>query len=110
MIPAFLLPFLILATGSQLSLLVSAQLTTTVYSPFRIVLIGDSSAAGNGAQAADGLRNYEPGNECYRSVTSWEGQYRTCLRDQMDIAATYVNQARSGSKLEEILLGSKDSW
>jgi hypothetical protein len=38
------------------------QLTETVFTALKIVLIGDSSAAGNGARDAKGNRNYEPGD------------------------------------------------
>jgi hypothetical protein len=81
----------------------SAQLTETEFTELKIVLVGDPSAAGNGARDAKGNRNYEPG-DCYRSPTNWAGLYRKCRQDEDEKRAiTYINAACSGARLKYIL-------
>lgn len=63
--------------------------------PLKIVLMGDSYAAGNGARNADGDRNYEGPGGCYRSPTNWASQYVDWLEDQGH-QVTFVNRACSG--------------
>ena len=69
--------------------------------PSKIVQLGDSYSAGNGARAADGDRNYVGVSKCYRSPTNWGSQYANTLRD--DYAVTYVNRACSGGVIGDVL-------
>lgn len=66
-----------------------------VLKPLKVVLIGDSYAAGNGARGADGDRNYEGPADCYRSPTNWASQYVDWLETQGH-QVTFVNRACSG--------------
>ena len=67
--------------------------------PLKVVLIGDSYAAGNGARDADGDRNYAGPAGCYRSPTNWAGQYVDWLRSQ-GFHVTFVNRACSGARID----------
>lgn len=79
--------------------------------PLKVVLLGDSYAAGNGARDADGGRNYEGVTGCYRSPTNWASQYVKWLRSQA-WTVTYVNRACSGGVLQDLWqarsMGSKE--
>lgn len=67
----------------------------------KVVLLGDSYAAGNGARNDDGGRNYWM-EGCYRSPTNWAEQYvRSLTADRFDV--TFVNRACSGGVAAEIL-------
>lgn len=63
--------------------------------PLKIVLLGDSYAAGNGARDAEGNRNYGGPAGCYRSPTAWAAQYVDWLRSEGH-EVTFVNRACSG--------------
>ena len=43
--------------------------------PLKIVQLGDSYSAGNGARCGSGERNYNGVEGCYRSPTNWGSQY-----------------------------------
>lgn len=77
---------------------VDAQVTIN---PLKVVLIGDSYAAGNGARAADGERNYEGPHDCYRSPTNWASQYLEWLESQ-GYRVTFVNRACSGGIIRHV--------
>lgn len=79
---------------------VASQSTIFTKTPLSVVLLGDSSAAGNGARAANGRRNYE--DKCFRSPTNWAGQYVSCLKTK-DFFPNFVNAACSGARLNDIL-------
>lgn len=82
----------------------SAQLTKTVFTALKIVLIGDSSAAGNGARDARVTVTTSLVTASYRSPTNWAGLYRKCLQDEDEKRAiTYINDACSGARLKYIL-------
>ncbi len=68
--------------------------------PLKVVLLGDSYAAGNGARDADGDRNYEGPKGCYRSPTNWASQYVDWLRSQ-GYQVTFVNRACSGGVIAD---------
>ncbi len=69
--------------------------------PLKIVVVGDSYAAGNGARDADGDRNYAGPKKCYRSPTNWGSQYADWLGTQ-GYDVTYVNRACSGGVIADI--------
>lgn len=69
--------------------------------PLKIVQIGDSYSAGNGARSAEGDRNYYGISGCYRSPTNWGSQFVASLSDTF--AVTYINRACSGAKLDNIM-------
>ena len=68
--------------------------------PLKIVQIGDSYSAGNGARSESGFRNYRGVSGCYRSPTNWGSQFAQSLGDVF--AVTYVNRACSGGVIDEI--------
>ncbi len=68
--------------------------------PLKVVLLGNSYAAGNGARNAGGGRNYEGPKGCYRSPTNWASQYVGRLRLQ-GFAVTFVNRACSGGVIAD---------
>ena len=69
--------------------------------PFKIVHLGDSYSAGNGARSEDGDRNYHSVSGCYRSPTNWGSQFAESLSDVF--AVTYINRACSGGVAAHIL-------
>ena len=76
-----------------------AQAPTT---PLRVVLLGDSYAAGNGARSlTTGKRNYYGPRGCYRSRSNWGAQYADWLGDQ-GRPVTFVNRACSGGVIPHI--------
>jgi len=64
--------------------------------PIKIVLVGDSYSAGNGARDAAGNRNYL--DDCRRSPTNWASQYVATLAAN-GFDPTYVNRACTGATL-----------
>lgn len=64
--------------------------------PLKVVLIGESYAAGNGARDADNKRNYTGPKGCYRSPTNWAAQYGAWL-DSQGYQVTLVNRACSAA-------------
>ena len=78
--------------------------------PLKVVQLGDSYSAGNGARSASGKRNYQGVSGCYRSPTNWGNQFLDSLRDVFSV--TYVNRACSGGEIKHILLPKefKPSW
>lgn len=69
--------------------------------PLKIVQLGDSYSAGNGARSASGEPNYYGVSGCYRSPTNWGGQFAESLKDTF--AVTYLNRACSGAAVDYIL-------
>ncbi len=69
--------------------------------PLKIVHLGDSYSAGNGARSAEGKRNYHSVSGCYRSPTNWGSQFAQSLTDTF--AVTYINRACSGGVVSQIL-------
>ena len=80
------------------SLPIQAQ---TSLPPLKVVQLGDSYSAGNGARSASGDRNYTGVSGCYRSPTNWGNQFVDSLRDLF--AVTYVNRACSGGVINDVL-------
>lgn len=72
----------------------------TVRPPLKVVQLGDSYSAGNGARSQSGDRNYRGVSECYRSPTNWGEQYVDSLSDAF--AVTYINRACSGGVIANI--------
>lgn len=68
--------------------------------PLKVVLIGDSYAAGNGARDGNGDRNYVGPAGCYRSPTNYASQYVERLEAQ-GYAVTFVNRACSGGRIKD---------
>jgi lysophospholipase L1-like esterase len=77
----------------------SAQATEAL-PPLKIVHLGDSYSAGNGARSAAGARNYYSVSGCYRSSTNWGSQFADSLADTFDV--TYINRACSGGVVADI--------
>lgn len=69
--------------------------------PFKIVHLGDSYSAGNGARDEFGGRNYVGVRGCYRSPTNWGQQFADSLRDVFSV--TYINKACSGAQLPQLM-------
>lgn len=63
--------------------------------PIKVVLLGDSYAAGNGARNEKGDRAYVGPKDCYRSMDGWAGQYVAFLR-QAGNNVSFTNWACSG--------------
>ncbi len=79
----------------------SHTLAQSALPPMKVVQLGDSYAAGNGARAASGDRNYQGVPGCYRSPTNWGSQFVNSLRDVF--AVTYINRACSGGVINDVL-------
>jgi GDSL-like Lipase/Acylhydrolase family/PKD domain/von Willebrand factor type A domain/Thrombospondin type 3 repeat len=62
--------------------------------PLRVVLIGDSYAAGNGAG------NYWGPSGCYRSHQNWAERYVSTLRSKFSVI--FTNRACSGSVIDDV--------
>jgi lysophospholipase L1-like esterase len=89
--------FLFLSLNSTTS---SAQVTGGL-PHLKIVQLGDSYSAGNGARSASGEQNYYSVSGCFRSPTNWGSQFAMSLQDTY--AVTYINRACSGGVVSEIL-------
>ncbi len=70
--------------------------------PIKVVLIGDSYAAGNGSRTVTGDRSYYGPEGCLRSSTNWTEKYVAWLRTQ-NYAVTLINRACSGATTEQLL-------
>lgn len=64
--------------------------------PIKIVVLGDSYAAGNGAGS------YQGPKDCFRSGTGWVEQYANGLR-AAGYQVTLVNRACSGARTQDII-------
>jgi len=71
--------------------------------PIKVVLVGDSYSAGNGARDANGNRNYVAPEGCYRSPTNWASQYVDFLA-ATGFDPVYVNRACSGATLQDNII------
>lgn len=69
--------------------------------PLRVVQLGDSYSAGNGARNAAGDRTYYGPRDCYRSRDNWGEQYVRSLRER-NYSVTYTNRACSGGVISQI--------
>jgi lysophospholipase L1-like esterase len=79
-----------------------ASAATLPPQPLKIVLLGDSYSAGNGARDASGNRDYFGPKGCYRSHSNWASQYVDYLRLQ-GYAVTFINRACSGAVSDDML-------
>jgi lysophospholipase L1-like esterase len=95
-----LLPALVALVLSGLAIPPAAQADTHQI-PLKVVLIGDSYSAGNGARDADGNESFYGPQGCFRSHDNWASQYVETLRD--DYAVTFVNRACSGAVSDNVL-------
>ena len=62
--------------------------------PLKVVLLGDSYSAGNGAG------DYYGPKDCYRSTTNWAERYLNMIRDEYNV--TFVNRACSGGVIANL--------
>ena len=62
--------------------------------PLKVVLLGDSYSAGNGAG------DYYGPKDCYRSTTNWAERYLNMIRDEYNV--TFVNRACSGGVIDDL--------
>lgn len=90
---ALFLPALL--TASLVAVAGPAEGQVGLHGPLKVVLIGDSYSAGNGAGSYYGPRG------CYRSRTNWAERYVAELR--RDHAVTFVNRACSGAVTIDLL-------
>lgn len=67
--------------------------------PFKIVHLGDSFSAGNGARASDGSENFHSVKKCFRSPTNWGSRFADSLKGVFSV--TYINRACSGGVLKD---------
>ncbi|MGY2875611.1 lysophospholipase L1-like esterase [Marmoricola sp. URHA0025 HA25] len=74
----------------------------TTARPLKIVLLGDSYSAGNGARDANGDRDYYGPKDCYRSHSNWAEQYVDHLQAE-GYAVTFLNRACSGGVTDNVL-------
>mmetsp|Transcript_592 Transcript_592/g.1126 ORF Transcript_592/g.1126 Transcript_592/m.1126 type:complete len:716 (-) Transcript_592:17-2164(-) len=94
----------LLLSSLTVSISVNAQVV-----PLKVVLLGDSSAAGNGARDESDERNYLPDSKeddlCYRSPTSWFSQYVNLMNrdDSKNVAIAKDVAACSGATIADIL-------
>lgn len=95
-VSGFALSTLILATLCSIS---TAQ---EALPPLKVVHLGDSYSAGNGARTEAGERNYHGVSGCYRSPTNWGSQFVESLKDTFSV--TYVNRACSGGVIANITI------
>ena len=77
-----------------------AQVAEEDLPPLKIVHLGDSFSAGNGARSATGQRNYAGVKGCFRSPTNWGSQFAASLSDTFHVE--YINRACSGGILEQL--------
>jgi lysophospholipase L1-like esterase len=70
--------------------------------PLKVVLLGDSYSAGNGARDSKGERDYYGPKGCYRSHSNWAEQYVRQLRNS-GYNVTFVNRACSGAVTADLL-------
>jgi lysophospholipase L1-like esterase len=76
------------------ALLFSAVPAAAAGKPLKVVQLGDSYSAGNGAG------NYYGPEGCYRSSTNWGERYVDTLRSTYSV--TYINNACSGSAIADL--------
>lgn len=82
-------------------LLLATNITATARKlPFKIVHLGDSYSAGNGARDANGESDYSSVESCNRSPSNWGSIYAKSLSDNYDV--TYINRACSGGVVADI--------
>jgi lysophospholipase L1-like esterase len=71
-------------------------------SRLKIMLLGDSYTAGNGARNDDGATDNFGPKGCYRSNSNWGQQYVNQL-NEVGVNATLINRACSGSVTNDLL-------
>ena len=86
----------------------SAGASAQAARPLKVVLIGDSYSAGNGARNSRGSRSYYGPEDCYRSNDGWAGQYVRWLRTQGHRVYRTHNQPREF--LQRVLDGVVDRF
>lgn len=69
--------------------------------PFKIVHLGNSFSAGNGARRLDGSKDFHSVKGCYRSQSNWGSRFATSLRDIFSVV--YINRACLGGVLAQII-------
>lgn len=79
---------------------VNATNPACVLEPLKVVLLGDSYSAGNGARNASGAEDYYGPQGCMRSHSNWAEKYVATLQGQY--AVTFVNRACSGAVLADL--------
>ena len=80
---------------------VSAAPERSGLSSIKIVQIGDSYSAGNGARTPSGGRSYYGPAGCYRSSDNWGQQYANSLKGEIH-SVVYINKACSGAVIADI--------
>jgi lysophospholipase L1-like esterase len=83
-----------LVVASSLTAAVAGAQAAATGRPLKVVQLGDSYSAGNGAG------NYYGPKDCYRSSTNWAERYLDSLRDTYNV--TFVNRACSGGVLSDL--------
>jgi GDSL-like Lipase/Acylhydrolase family/Cellulose binding domain len=89
--------------GGSLNVVVDSQVSPPVVissaKPFKIVLLGDSYTAGNGAG------RYGAPTDCFRSSKNWGNRYAEYLRVTKGYQVSVVNRACSGSYVKNLTSG-----
>ena len=70
--------------------------------PLKVVLLGDSYSAGNGARNDNGDHDFYGPKDCYRSRSNWSEKYVSGLR-AIGYNITYLNRACSGGVTDDVL-------
>lgn len=70
--------------------------------PLKVVLLGDSYSAGNGARDVNGDRDYYGPEDCYRSKSNWAEKYVDHL-GTLGYNVTFVNRACSGGVTDNLV-------
>ncbi len=95
---------LIFAVALLLLLAINSSITSaqevSALPPLKIIQLGDSYSAGNGARSISGEKNYYSVDGCYRSPTNWGSQFAESLKGSY--AVTYINRACSGGIVANI--------
>ena len=69
--------------------------------PLKVVLVGDSFAAGNGARDADNSTDFYGPEDCLRSSSNWAEKYVDRLQDD-GYNVTFINRACSGATFDDL--------
>jgi len=80
----------------------SAAAAPDVPQPLKVVLLGDSYSAGNGARTSSDDRDYYGPKGCYRSHSNWAEQYVDSLQ-AAGYEVTFLNRACSGAVTADVL-------
>ena len=77
----------------------TARAAVELANPLRVVVLGDSYSAGNGAG------DYYGDPAAYRSHRSWANLYADWLAEQPNLPLQYVSYAHSGAETSDMELG-----